>query len=346
MNASAIDRLKHMREKLNQQGGGNRGGDGAVFPFWEVKVGSSVGLRFLPDKNENNPFMWVEKQSFKWTFADPRNPQAKVSVTLPCKEMYDGPKSCPIVNELRPLYQTGNEKDAEVARPYWPKKVFIYQGFVRNSQIQEQAVPENPIRIFMINKSVHTKIKESILSNDPQTAFEISPDDFKRGRDFVVKKTKQGRYDNYDQSMWAFVESSLTQDELASIEKFGLWDLSTRLPKRPTDEAFAVMYEMFHAAQAGDPWNPNWERFFKPRTGAASRDDDADDVVDDKPAPAPVQTTASDAVSRLKAVKPTTEHVEQHAPQEPIAGAAPTVKADSKAVLDRLKSLRAKTPAA
>lgn len=347
MNESAINRLKLMREKLNQQGGGKRGGDGAVFPFWDVKVGSSVGLRFLPDKNQNNPFMWMEKQTFRWSFADPKNPQAKVNVTLPCREMYDGPKSCPIVNELRPMYNTGNERDAEAARPFWPKKVYIYQGFVRSSQIQEESVPENPIRIFMVNKKVHTKIKESILSNDPQTAFQISPDDFERGRDFVVKKTKQGKYDNYDQSQWAFAETPLTEDELASIEKYGLWDLATRLPKRPSDEAFAVMLEMFHAAQAGEAWNSAWERHFKPQSGAAfSRNDDE---VDHEPTPEPGAEPAppTDATSRLRAVKPqgpAQEPAKPHVHEDVIA---PQVKAagpnSGKDVMERLKALRAKT---
>jgi hypothetical protein len=302
--------------------------------------------------------MWLEKQTFKWVFPDAKNPQAKVEVTLPCKEMYDGAKSCKIVNELRPLYKTGNDSDAEIARPFWPKKVYIFQGFVRDSAIQEKSVPENPIRIFMINKKVYTKIKESIMSNNPQTAFKISPDDYEHGRDFVIIKTKQGKYDNYDQSQWAFSESALTDHERAAIEKYGLWDLSTRLPKRPSDEAFEVMYEMFQAAMSGSPWDPTWEKHFKPRTSSGNRHDDDDDssvvehntpVATHKPA-----VVATDAVSRLRAnpppvaKAPVIEHEEKEETFEAVAQpATPVVQQapaeNGKAILDRLKSLRSKS---
>lgn len=355
---NSIDKLKLMREKLAAQSGEKGGGgmgDGAAFPFWNVKVGSTVGLRFLPDKNQNNPFLWVEKQTFKWSFPDARNPQLRVEVNLPCKEMYDGPKSCQIVNELRQFYKTGREEDAAIAKPFWPKKVYVYQGFVRNSSIQEDNVPENPIRIFMINKKVHTKIKESILSNDEQTAFKISPDDYHKGRDFVIKKTKQGKFDNYDQSQWAFSETSLTDDEFAAIEKFGLWDLSSRLPKRPSDEAFDVMHQILHAGLTGEPWNPAWDVHFKPRQVSGSSyasDGGAEDDVDEQPRPQTFNRAPSnsDAISKLRAAPPVRHVVEDDEPviqappqpRQPVPQATKPSADNGKDVLERLKSLRAK----
>lgn len=304
---SGLDKLRLMREKLNAQQQMGGGGDKAAYPFWNMANDASVSVRFLPDKNNDNPFMWAEKQTFKWKFADSRRPQSSLTITLPCREMYDGPKSCPIVNEIRPMWKGGDE---EIAKVLWPKKSYIYQGFIRRSSIVEESKPENPIRILLINKEIHTFIRGSLLSEDPEVRLDISPDDFENGRDFVIRKTKKGEWSNYGTSQWANNPSSLTDEEITAIEKHGLWDLNSRLPKRPSNEAFDVMYEMFQVAMRGGAWDPKWEVHFKPnqeRGNGGSRaevdeHDDSPEVPASKPIPAP--SAANDALAKLRGAKP------------------------------------------
>jgi len=255
---TGIERLKLMREKLAESAAGGGGGssrDPSIYPFWNIKVGESCVLRFLPDKDENNPYPWVEKILFKWNFPDPRQPQRPVTVTMPCREMYDGPKTCPVMNELRPLWKS----DEETAKRFWPKRSYVYSGFVRKSSWQENPAPENPIRKFFINKKMHGFIKETLLSTNEETMFQCSPDDFENGTNFVVKKTKDGQWDSYATSQWANQSSCLTNDEIAAIEKYGLIDLKTAFPQRPSDEAFAIQMTMLHAAMDGKEWDPAWD---------------------------------------------------------------------------------------
>jgi hypothetical protein len=297
---TGIERLKLMREKLAESAAGGGGGssrDPSIYPFWNIKVGESCVLRFLPDKDENNPYPWVEKILFKWNFPDPRQPQRPVTVTMPCREMYDGPKTCPVMNELRPLWKS----DEETAKRFWPKRSYVYSGFVRKSSWQENPAPENPIRKFFINKKMHGFIKETLLSTNEETMFQCSPDDFENGTNFVVKKTKDGQWDSYATSQWANQSSCLTNDEIAAIEKYGLIDLKTAFPQRPSDEAFAIQMTMLHAAMDGKEWDPAWDVHFKAYGKDAARGD-ADDADDSPPMPvakaSPAATSA--ALQRIR----------------------------------------------
>jgi hypothetical protein len=108
----------------------------------------------------------------------------------------------------------------------------------------------------------------------------------------------------------------LTEAEQAAIEAHGLFDLSTFLPKKPTDVELKVMKEMFEASVDGQPYDTErWGQYFRPAgvnapaggsTPAVSHDEDVPAVAkaasvvvssafdDDEPvaATAPVQATA------------------------------------------------------
>lgn len=296
-------KLEQLRAKLKtqSQGGGNFSGDGASYPFWNIPDDGYTTIRFLPDLDpENSPFFWLESQTFRWSFPDAINPGNIIKINIPCKETWDGPKSCPIVNELRSFYKAKDPEMDKVASALWPKKSYIYEGFVRYAPAGvEQTVPDNPIRILNINKMLHKQIKESILTDNPDQAFEEMPTDFEKGTDFVIKKTKNGTYASYTTSGWSKKQSPLTDAELAAIETHKLWSLKSRLKDRPSDEAYEVAYKMFEASVNGEPWNPEWEVFFKP-FGSATNDDT--DALDSKPTTRPA-ARASSTDSAIDAVK-------------------------------------------
>jgi hypothetical protein len=352
--SSGLEKLKKMREQLNAAAGGGGGGsrDTSVFPFWNIEVGGSASLRFLPDADTNNPFIWAEKIIFKWKFPDPRKAGASVEVQLPCQEMYDGFGTCAVLQQVRPLWKS----DEELAKRLWPKKSYIYSGFARRSSWKEESPPDSPIRKFFINKKMHDFIKASILSDDPDTAFMASPDDYVQGRDFVVKKTKNGQWDDYSTSQWANNTSSLTDDEASAIEKYGLIDLKKSFPARPTPEAFTCMLDIFDAHVANQPWNPDWDVHFKAYDSRSRKD--KDESGEDSPSMPKASPTgaAAAAIARIRGVAPESPRTEERS-TEPTkvenafesAGPASqqigsgTAKADE--VRERLKALRAKAQA-
>lgn len=343
--SNGLSKLAAMREKLAASSAGGGGSkDPSIFPFWNIDVGKSCILRFVPDADEKNPYIWAEKILFKWTFSDPRNPHKPVTVTMPCKEMYDGPKTCAVMNVLRPMWKS----DEDTARKYWPKRSYIYAGFVRKSDWPEQNPPENPLRKFLVNKKMHGFIKETLLSTDEATMFTHSPDDYENGTDFVVKKTKDGQWDSYSTSQWARSPSSLTDAEILAIEKYGLIDLKSGFPPRPSEEAFALQLDMLNAALDGKPWNPAWDATFKAyaKDGASGGDHDADDSPAIPVARANPAAT-SDALARIRGgSKPApvakAEPEPESVPETKQAAKPEQVSGTASDVMSRLAAIKAK----
>jgi hypothetical protein len=233
--------------------------DNQIFPHWNIPENTTATLRFLPDANESNEFFWVERQQIKLPFSGIEgNPDShKVIVNVPCIEMYG--ETCPVHAELREWYK--DESLKQLANSYWKKRSYLFQGFVRSSQLQEQNIPENPIRRFLISPQLLPIIKEGI--KDPEV-LEI-PTHYQRGLDFIIKKSKKGEYADYSTSNWSRRESALSELELEAIEKHGLFDLASFLPKKPTPEEVEVIYAMFSASVEGQQYShEKWGKYFKP----------------------------------------------------------------------------------
>lgn len=258
--------LDEIRKKLQAldtrkgQAGGTT--DKTVYPHWNIPEGTNAILRFLPDGNEDNTFFWSEKQMIRLEFSGIKghDEHKKVDVQVPCIEMWDGKNTCPILNEVRPMWK-GDQDMQDLARKYWIKRTFYMQGLVRQDPMNENDPPENPIRKFTVTTQLFNLIRAALMDPD----MEHNPVDYINGTDFIVSKSSKGGFADYGTSKWARKESSLTRDEMDSIEKFKLVDLSTYLPKRPTPEQMEVMFDMFQASLDGQMYDPaKWGTFFKP----------------------------------------------------------------------------------
>jgi hypothetical protein len=125
---------------------------------------------------------------------------------------------------------------------------------------------------------------------DPE--LEELPTDYLRGLDFRISKGSKGGFADYNSSKWARKESALTEAEQAAIEQYGLFDLSTYMPKRPGEVELKVIKEMFEASVDGQPYDTErWGQYFRPAgvqapAGAAHSDEDT---------PAPAARTAEKA---------------------------------------------------
>lgn len=304
-----------------KSGTGNKSrGDNASYPFWNIPENTTATVRFLPDGNPNNPFFWVDRETIKLTFSGqvggdyPSDKQ--VTVEVPCVDMFG--ETCPIIAETKPWWKLGGDKE-KLARLYYKKRSYIFQGFVVNSPLEEESVPENPIRRFAINPSVYEIIKKTL--NDPE--MEELLVDYTGGRDFKIAKTKKGEYANYGTSSVSMKVRPLNEIEMVAIEQHGLYNLADYLGAKPDADGILMIKQMFHDSLAGNPFDfvayGNSYRAYG----------------DKRPAPAQDSETARPQPSR---VAETTEKTAA-APQNDDAKPAP-------AVSDILERIRRKTMAA
>jgi hypothetical protein len=150
---------------------------------------------------------------------------------------------------------------------------------------------------------------------DPE--LEELPTDLLRGLDFRITKTSKGGFADYNSSKWARKESALAEAEQAAIEKHGLFDLSTFLPKKPSEAEVRVIKEMFEASVDGQTYDTErWGQYFRPAgvnapTGSVAHADEDAPAPAAKPAPAVVSSFDDEdepaVASAPVAAKPSTD---------------------------------------
>ena len=314
--------LAEIRAKLaqqeNKQQKSSNSSDNAIYPHWNMGEGTTATIRFLPDGNTQNEFFWVERQIIKLQFNGVKGDQnaKQVTVQVPCMEMYG--ESCPILAEVRPWYK--DESLKEMAKKYWKKRSYLFQGFVRQNPMGDDTTPTNPIRRFIISPQLIPIIKTGLM--DPE--MEELPTHFTRGLDFVVRKTSKGGYADYSTSNWARKETALTEAEQAAIDAHGLFKLSDFLPKKPTQAELAIMKEMFDASVDGMPFdNERWGQYFRPYGLEA-----------------PASSTAAPATTATTASAASVDDDLPFEPDEPVRVTAPAVSSDK--AQDILAKIRAR----
>lgn len=273
--SKTLDEIRKKLQALDTRKGsaGSPSNDKLTYAHWNIAEGTQSILRLLPDGDEDNTFFWTERQLIKLPFPGIKghDENKPVIVQVPCIEMWDGKMSCPILNEVRPMWKDKSLEDT--ARKYWVKKTYYAQGFVKQDGMNEQDPPANPIRKFIIGPQIFKIIQAALMDPD----MENNPVDFINGTDFIVAKTSKGGYSDYGTSKWARKESSLTDDQLAAIAEHGLVKLSDYLPKRPTPEQLNAMFEMFQASLDGELYDPaQWSKYYKPYGFDSAPGDDGD----------------------------------------------------------------------
>jgi hypothetical protein len=257
--ASLAEIRARLAQTENKQGGSQPQGDSAIYPHWNIQEGQSATLRFLPDGNSKNTFFWQERAMIRLPFNGIKGEaeSKQVQVRVPCVEMWG--ETCPILTEVRTWFK--DKSLEEMGRKYWKKRDYIFQGFVRENPLADDKTPENPIRRFIIGPQIFTGIKAALM--DPE--LEELPTDYLRGLDFRISKGSKGGFADYSTSKWARKESALDAAEQAAVEQYGLFDLSTFLPKKPTDVELKVIKEMFEASVDGQSYDTErWGQYFRP----------------------------------------------------------------------------------
>ena len=281
--------LAEIRAKLQassqQNSNSQSGGDNGIFAHWNIEEGQTATVRFLPDADPNNTFFWIERAMIKLPFAGVKGDtnSKPVTVQVPCMEMWG--ETCPILQEVRPWFK--DKSLEEMGRKYWKKKSYLFQGFVVDSKMKEDKTPENPIRRFIMSSQIFNIVKNALMDSE----IEELPTDYVRGLDFKIAKTSKGGYADYTTSNWSRRERALSEVENAAIQQYGLFDLKTFLPKKPTDVELKIIKEMFEASVDGEAFDMDrWGQYFRPDGMRGGNNNQTQSAPAARPSPAPVAT--------------------------------------------------------
>jgi hypothetical protein len=219
------------------------------------------------------------------------------TVQVPCMEMWGEP--CPVLSEIRPWFKDPSLED--MGRKYWKKRSYIFQGFVVNSPLEEDATPENPIRRFVINPSIFNIIRSALMNPD----MEDLPTDIDKGRDFKLTKTQKGGYADYSTSTWSFKERSISDSERSAIDTNGLHNLADYLPKKPSAEEVKIIAEMFKASVDGELYDESrFGQYYRPAGMASSPSTTAKATATATPTASTVQEKVETPVTEVKVEAP------------------------------------------
>jgi hypothetical protein len=282
--------------KSMQQSNDNSRTLNVFYHYRRMDFGASTTVRFLPltldVEGEPKAKFTLPKKTIRLRFVDPDAEGENVVLTVPVMTMYHPGKTTddPILKQVKALYveserlaKAGKDEEAKAMREkgsyHWTRGEHLAQGFiVRAGMIEKGEIPENPIRIFELNKQLINRINTACdPEGDPDMALRFWPVHARFGSNFVIKKTKSGEWPNYTSSGFASQPSAWTPDQRAAIAAYGLWDLTRFLPPCPSVTEYEALTDIVRQSIAGKKtWNPLWESDLLPqrfyRTGGSPND--------------------------------------------------------------------------
>jgi len=233
--------LEQLRANIGQDEQGERVGlPNNYFPFWKMKEGERAVIRFLPDKNPENPRGFLAQ---KVMHVLEINGEKK---SVPCLSMYG--EDCPICKASQDFYKVEG-KESPNGKKYWKKKQHIAQAIVLEDPLPaDEKTGETHVgrvRYIALGFQLWQIIQNAFKSSE---TLESIPYNFDDGYDFIIQKDKGPKYPTYQlNSKFRARQRALTEDELA-IAAEGMSDLAALLPKHPGREK---VEEMLHAALTG-----------------------------------------------------------------------------------------------
>ncbi len=223
---SMLEKLRGAFKKSEQTNGPSN-----YYRFWDMPMNETAVIRFLPDKNQDNPLGFLQE---KLTHTLEINGEKK---TIPCLRQYG--QDCPICGVSQAYYKKG---DKTSGKKFWVSKQHIAQIIVIKDPLlytEGETSATGQYRIIGMGFQLTNIIKDSFESDE----LEEVPYAFEGGYDFIIKKTQQGEYATYAVgTKFKAKPRDLTEEELAVYEAHAV-DLSTLLPAEPSLEKVQAMLE-------------------------------------------------------------------------------------------------------
>lgn len=261
MGSLSLEQLKAAFKKPEQsEGGGSRPNN--YYPFWNIADGQQAIVRFLPDKNQDNPFGFVVEKLMHTLTINGENK------SVACLKMHG--EDCPVCKVSSEYYK---KEDKDNGKKYWRKKQHIAQAIIIEDPLKPDETTgethQGKVRFLALGFQLFQVIQAAFESGD----LEVVPYDMDGGYDFVIKKTKQGDYSTYAVGSRFKVGKprALTEEERVLAEE-GMIDLSTLLPQNPGEEKVSAMLASALTGAAYADESPKSSKSSKP-TSTASDDD-------------------------------------------------------------------------
>lgn len=306
-----------------------------VYPHWDIEEGESATVRILPDKNEDNEeSFFVEKLEHKLSI----NGQDR---RIPCIKMWD--EKCPICALSAKYYKTEGDK-SERGKYYYFKRTNLMKALILKDPIAYETADETAVgqvKTLQLTYQLMNLINAALASDDEETMLEALPWDLEQGYNFVIKKTKQGDYDNYSTgSGFSTKVSAIPEKYLEAVEE-GMVDLTTLLPANPGLDAVQKLLEQHLGMGDEEEEGEEEEAAPKRKVVEAAEEEEAPvkrrkPVVEDaeeEEAPVikkrkPIVDEEEEAAPVVKKRKPIVDEEEEEAPAPKKKAPAPAAEAD------------------
>lgn len=208
------------RFKNQENKSGNKFKNNTIYPFWQMKVGEEAVIRLLPDKNASNPNLFYIEFLEHTLAIDGKDTK------IPCLKTYGEPH-CPICELSSKYYSAGDEIKGKY---FYRKKNTLVSFLVLKDPLpadpETGETAEGKVKRSNFGFQLMEKIKMQIAKD-----LDVEPWDFKRGYDFVIAKTPNGKETTYAiGSGFARNPTAIPEKYLANLECI---DLQTLLPKNP-----------------------------------------------------------------------------------------------------------------
>lgn len=214
---------KQQAEK--EQKGGNKYQNNDIYPFWTMNAGEECIVRILPDANTENPLPFpisVELLEHQ-LLVDGKNRK------IPSLENWG--ESDPIAELSQKYYKMG---DKDKGKTYWRSKVNLLRALVIKDPLPVDTETGENAEGKTKTLRFGFQMMETLLAGIASDDFDIEPWDLKKGFNFRIKKTAQGK-DKYGKEQFSYAIGSGFVRNASDISDANveLVDLQTLLPANP-----------------------------------------------------------------------------------------------------------------
>lgn len=227
---SSNSKLAALREKFAKQSTQQSGGS-QYFPFFTAPYDTTTQIRFIQDKNQNNPLDFLQlKKSHTFVINGKKT-------TIPCLSMYEDdngvPHRCPACELSRDFYKS-NDKDN--GKLFYANKTYIAQALIETTPVTKTdgGSYEGQVRLLELSSSIYNIIKGAFDSGDdleyiPYVQLDNNDDPT---YSFRIKRVELAGYANYTNSRFS-ARPTVVEDDLWNKLVSQAIDLSTVLAKNP-----------------------------------------------------------------------------------------------------------------
>lgn len=226
-------RKKH-KELMDKNAGGAKGGD-FIKNFFQIKEGISY-VRILPSKREDKEF-YAETKIHRIPM---ENDQIK---NVHCLKVHG--EKCPLCDLYYALWKTGKDEDAALARSIKPSPRYYLNVVDRET---------SDVKILSVPEVLFKKVIGAFVDDD---FGDIT--DPKKGFDFKIVKTMEGKWPRYDQSGPRPKSSTLGTDaEIARVME-SLHDIHSLVKKEDYAEVKQIAETLSVGGHINNSSNSNSE---------------------------------------------------------------------------------------